>query len=267
SVDSIVDSEVGSGWIELGRRCVWDDRVGFGCACFCFIADLGVIDRGQSFRSSSRERRRSAGGIWRLHGSLRLFLSEVRKFRAPGDQASDLSRSSALPRRFALPCPPHHLDLNPLYDVTIHTDYKEKYYRKLLPLGKKYFEVLKIELVWGFLFDGVDSLGAKTFLDYFPEYKCDSGTINQKRSVMGKSYEMRPWDLNGEFVDGINSRMYLCFLEDFILLPVATMILSCFKVICYYQPLHLAAVYAHLCLKRYKFGSLIFAGTDGRTSI
>ncbi|RWW64256.1 hypothetical protein BHE74_00028521, partial [Ensete ventricosum] len=152
-------------------------------------------------------------------------------------------------------------DLNPLYDVTIHTDYKEKYYRKLLPLGKKYFEVLKIELVWGFLFDGVDSLGAKTFLDYFPEYKCDSGTINQKRSVMGKSYEMRPWDLNGEFVDGINSRMYLCFLEDFILLPVATMILSCFfKVICYYQLLH-------LCLKRYKFGSLIFAGTDGRTSI
>ncbi|THU44558.1 hypothetical protein C4D60_Mb02t08640 [Musa balbisiana] len=219
------------------------------------------------------------------------------------------------------------LDLNPLYDVTIHTDYKEKYYRKLLPLGKKYFEVLKLvtymllkemqllpwggnitgeslrffspiviwtrfnssqfkhdvlysafmdyfkrygairipvtyrtgmyrpyraawlalmdeaveetsachihrnreaqhkyltwraekdpghpilkklvgenlakELVWRFLFDGVDSLGAKTFLDYFPEYKCDSGTINQKRSVMGKSYETRPWDLNGEFV-------------------------------------------------------------------
>ncbi|XP_064994606.1 phytochromobilin:ferredoxin oxidoreductase, chloroplastic-like isoform X1 [Musa acuminata AAA Group] len=186
------------------------------------------------------------------------------------------------------------LDLNPLYDVTIHTDYKEKYYRKLLPLGKKYFELLpwggnitgeslrffspiviwtrftssqfkhdvlysafmdyfkawlalmdeavketsachihrnreaqhkyltwraekdpghpilkKLvgenlakELVWCFLFDGVDSLGAKTFLDYFPEYKCDSGTINQKRSVMGKSYETRPWDLNGEFVDG-----------------------------------------------------------------
>ncbi|URD88407.1 Ferredoxin-dependent bilin reductase, partial [Musa troglodytarum] len=140
------------------------------------------------------------------------------------------------------------LDLNPLYDVTIHTDYKEKYYRKLLPLGKKYFEAwlalmdeavketsachihqnreaqhkyltwraekdpghpilkklvgenLAKELVWRFLFDGVDSLGAKTFLDYFPEYKCDSGTINQKRSVMGKSYETRPWDLNGEFV-------------------------------------------------------------------
>lgn len=51
-----------------------------------------------------------------------------------------------------------------------------------------------------FLFDGVESLGTKTFLDYFPEYKCADGTINRKRSVMGKAYETRPWDLNGEFI-------------------------------------------------------------------
>ncbi|WOL12474.1 phytochromobilin:ferredoxin oxidoreductase, chloroplastic [Canna indica] len=186
------------------------------------------------------------------------------------------------------------LDLNPLYDVTLHTDYKEKYYRDLLPLGQKYMELLpwggsitseslrffspiviwsrfsssqskhealysafmdyfqawltlmeqaeketsasqihrnreaqhkyltwraekdpghpllkKLvgedlakEILREFLFSGVDTLGEKTFLDYFPEYKCDDGTVNQKRSMMGKSYEMRPWDLNGEFIDG-----------------------------------------------------------------
>lgn len=35
-------------------------------------------------------------------------------------------------------------DLNPLYDVTIQRDYKEKYYMKLMPLGQKYAEVSKI---------------------------------------------------------------------------------------------------------------------------
>lgn len=51
-----------------------------------------------------------------------------------------------------------------------------------------------------FLFEGVDSLGVKSFLDYFPEYRCEGGTINQKRSVIGKSYGVRPWNANGEFI-------------------------------------------------------------------
>ncbi|KAK3419611.1 hypothetical protein EUGRSUZ_G00241 [Eucalyptus grandis] len=32
--------------------------------------------------------------------------------------------------------------------------------------------------VRSFLFDGVDSLGSKTFLDYFPEYPCQEGRVN-----------------------------------------------------------------------------------------
>ncbi|KAL6499643.1 Phytochromobilin [Orobanche gracilis] len=184
------------------------------------------------------------------------------------------------------------LDLNPLHDVINQQDYKEKYYKHLIPLGLKYAEllpwggkitaesmkffspiviwtkfapdqqkhhalfsafkdyleswlvlmdqasgetdvcqiVLNVEsqhryLTWraekdpghqvlrrlvgetlaketvrSFLFDGVDDLGGKTFTDYFPEYKCDDGTINQKRSMIGKSFERRPWDTKGEFV-------------------------------------------------------------------
>ncbi|KAL5220284.1 hypothetical protein ABZP36_024997 [Zizania latifolia] len=37
------------------------------------------------------------------------------------------------------------LDLNPLYDTTVYKDYKEKYYRNLLPLAQKYSELLP----WG----------------------------------------------------------------------------------------------------------------------
>ena len=51
-----------------------------------------------------------------------------------------------------------------------------------------------------FLFEGVDSLGDKSFLDYFPEYRCEDGTVNQKRSMIGKSYGVRPWDASGEFI-------------------------------------------------------------------
>ncbi|XP_010924237.1 phytochromobilin:ferredoxin oxidoreductase, chloroplastic isoform X1 [Elaeis guineensis] len=187
------------------------------------------------------------------------------------------------------------LDLNPLYDVTIQRDYKEKYYMKLMPLGQKYAETIQL-LPWGgkitseslrffspiviwsmlnsskykhdvlfsafmdyfqtwlelmdqaveetdalkilrnceaqhkyltwraekdpghpilkrligeklardllrhFLFEGVDTLGTRTFLDYFPEYRCKDGSINQKRSIIGKSYETRPWDARGEFI-------------------------------------------------------------------
>ncbi|XP_072985407.1 phytochromobilin:ferredoxin oxidoreductase, chloroplastic [Typha latifolia] len=186
------------------------------------------------------------------------------------------------------------LDLNPLYDVTIRRDYREKYYKKLMPLGQKYAELfpwggkvtsesmkffspivlwtaftssqykhdelysafvdyykawlelvdqaveekdtlqilqnleaqhkyltwrsekdpgypilkklvgesLSKDLVRHFLFEGVNTLGAKTFLDYFPEYRCEDGAINHKRSVIGKSYETRPWDAEGEFIGG-----------------------------------------------------------------
>jgi phytochromobilin:ferredoxin oxidoreductase len=34
-------------------------------------------------------------------------------------------------------------DLNPLYDVTIQHDYREKYYKKLIPLSEKYSEVFQ----------------------------------------------------------------------------------------------------------------------------
>ncbi|KAH6791652.1 phytochromobilin:ferredoxin oxidoreductase [Perilla frutescens var. hirtella] len=56
------------------------------------------------------------------------------------------------------------------------------------------------EIIRSFLFDGVDELGNRTFTDYFPEYKRDDGTINQKRSMIGKSFESRPWDTRGEFI-------------------------------------------------------------------
>lgn len=184
------------------------------------------------------------------------------------------------------------LDLNPLHDVISRRDYKEKYYKSLMPLGLKYAELLpwggKItseslrffspiviwtkfcaseynyevlysafkdyykawldlmdlageeasddqilhnceaqhrylawraekdpghrvlkkligeanakDLVKNFLFNGVDELGSKTFLDYFPEYQCEDGTVNEKRSIIGKSFDHRPWDAAGEFV-------------------------------------------------------------------
>ncbi|PIA48236.1 hypothetical protein AQUCO_01400666v1 [Aquilegia coerulea] len=184
------------------------------------------------------------------------------------------------------------LDLNPLHDVIIHKDYKEKYYKSLIPLGLKYAELLpwggKLTsesirffspivlwtkftssqdnheivfsafmdyykawlklmdqaapennasqvalnceaqhkyLTWraekdpghqvlrrlvgetaakdiinNFLFNGIKTLGSKGFLDYFPEYRCEDGTINQKRSVIGKSFQSRPWDTGGNFI-------------------------------------------------------------------
>ncbi|XBI68558.1 hypothetical protein VPH35_047744 [Triticum aestivum] len=186
------------------------------------------------------------------------------------------------------------LDLNPLYDITEDKDYKDKYYRNLMPLMQKYSELLpwggKItseslrffspiviwtifepternhhvlysalldyykvwlqltdqateendttkvvrnreaqhryltwraekdpgfpllkkligeshakDLVTEFLFEGVYSLGSKSFLDYFPEYARDDGTVNKKRSMIGKSFEARPWDATGEFIGG-----------------------------------------------------------------
>ncbi|XP_034689062.1 phytochromobilin:ferredoxin oxidoreductase, chloroplastic [Vitis riparia] len=189
------------------------------------------------------------------------------------------------------------LDLNPLHDVINQRDYKEKYYKSLMPLGLKYAELLpwggkltseslrffspiviwtkftssqykhgvlysafmdyykawlelmeqaaeerdtsqiicnreaqhryltwraekdpghrilkkligeslSKDLVRSFLFNGVDELGTKTFLDYFPEYCCENGTINDKRSIIGKSFESRPWDTSGEFIGSLPS--------------------------------------------------------------
>lgn len=184
------------------------------------------------------------------------------------------------------------LDLNPLHDVISNKDYKDKYYKKLIPLGLKYAELLpwggKItseslrffspiviwtkftssqdncnvlysafmdyykawlelmdqaaeeidvsriscnqraqhryltwreqkdpghqllkklvgettakDLMRNFLFHGVNDLGSDTFLDYFPEYKSEDGTVNLKRSIIGKSHENRPWDAKGDFI-------------------------------------------------------------------
>ncbi|KAL9240866.1 hypothetical protein vseg_015038 [Gypsophila vaccaria] len=184
------------------------------------------------------------------------------------------------------------LDLNPLHDVIVDENYKEKYYRYLMPLGVKYAELLpwggkltseslrffspiviwtrfapsqqkqdilfeafkdyykawldlmeeavketddarimdNMEaqhryLTWraekdpghrmlknligeagakevlnSFLFSGIGELGSKKFLDYFPEYKLGDGTVNEKRSVMGKSFDKRPWDSTGQFI-------------------------------------------------------------------
>ncbi|KAK8545060.1 hypothetical protein V6N12_025913 [Hibiscus sabdariffa] len=59
-------------------------------------------------------------------------------------------------------------------------------------------EKLAKDLLRNFLFSGIDELGSKTFLDYFPEYGSEGGTISEKRSIIGKGFESRPWDKNGE---------------------------------------------------------------------
>ncbi|XP_076944161.1 phytochromobilin:ferredoxin oxidoreductase, chloroplastic-like [Bidens hawaiensis] len=61
-------------------------------------------------------------------------------------------------------------------------------------------ETLAKDVVKKFLFNGVNELGSKTFLDYFPEYECGDGSVNEKRSIVGKSFETRPWDARGVFI-------------------------------------------------------------------
>ncbi|XP_051143670.1 phytochromobilin:ferredoxin oxidoreductase, chloroplastic [Andrographis paniculata] len=61
-------------------------------------------------------------------------------------------------------------------------------------------ETLAKDIVRNFLFNGVDYLGSKAFIDYFPEYRTDEGTVNRKRSMVGKLFESRPWDARGEFI-------------------------------------------------------------------
>ncbi|KAK8963136.1 hypothetical protein KSP40_PGU017407 [Platanthera guangdongensis] len=69
------------------------------------------------------------------------------------------------------------------------------------PLLKRLMgENLAREMVRRFLFEGVDSLGTKSFLDYFPEYLCEDGSVNRKRSIAGKGYRTRPWDAEGNFI-------------------------------------------------------------------
>ncbi|EXB68483.1 Phytochromobilin:ferredoxin oxidoreductase [Morus notabilis] len=140
------------------------------------------------------------------------------------------------------------LDLNPLHDIISQRDYREKYYKSLMPLGVKYAEawlelmdeateennesritgnreaqhrylawraekdpghgVLKKlvghtaakNLLRNFLFHGINELGSKGFLDYFPEYRSEDGTVIERRSIIGKSFENRPWDARGEFI-------------------------------------------------------------------
>ena len=55
-------------------------------------------------------------------------------------------------------------------------------------------------MVKEFLFNGVNEIGKKTFLDYFPEYESGDGSIIEKRSIVGKSFEERPWDARGVFI-------------------------------------------------------------------
>ncbi|XP_012088631.1 phytochromobilin:ferredoxin oxidoreductase, chloroplastic isoform X4 [Jatropha curcas] len=68
-------------------------------------------------------------------------------------------------------------------------------------------ESLAKDVVRNFLFNGINELGSKGFLDYFPEYCCEDGNINKKRSIIGKSFENRPWDAKGEFL-GNNIKIY-----------------------------------------------------------
>nr|DAD30263.1 TPA_asm: hypothetical protein HUJ06_031731 [Nelumbo nucifera] len=122
------------------------------------------------------------------------------------------------------------LDLNPTFDVMNHSDYKQKYYKNLMPLitseSLRFFSPIviwtkftstskemdasqvicnreaqhKCHQVLKKLIGEIDTLGSKTFLDYFPEYWCENGSINQKRSIIGKSFETRPWDSGGKFI-------------------------------------------------------------------
>ncbi|XLR13718.1 hypothetical protein S83_041656, partial [Arachis hypogaea] len=68
-------------------------------------------------------------------------------------------------------------------------------------LKKLIGETLAKDLLRGFLFNGVDVLGSKTFNDYFPHYCSNDGDLNNKGSIIGKSFENRPWDERGEFLE------------------------------------------------------------------
>jgi phytochromobilin:ferredoxin oxidoreductase len=47
-------------------------------------------------------------------------------------------------------------------------------------------------MVREFLVEGVESLGTKSFLEYFPEHAQEDVMANKKSNMEGKSSEMRP---------------------------------------------------------------------------
>lgn len=67
-------------------------------------------------------------------------------------------------------------------------------------LRKLVGEACAEEIVRSFLFNGVEELGSKGFLDYFPQYRDKDGSVTNKRSMIGKSFENRPWNAEGEFI-------------------------------------------------------------------
>lgn len=67
-------------------------------------------------------------------------------------------------------------------------------------LNRLYGEQMCEHYVRNFLFNGLDYLGSKSFLDYFPEYEDGHGGICKKRSMMGKSFASRPWDKDGNLL-------------------------------------------------------------------
>ncbi|KAH1211300.1 Phytochromobilin:ferredoxin oxidoreductase, chloroplastic [Glycine max] len=68
-------------------------------------------------------------------------------------------------------------------------------------LKKLIGDTLAKDMLRSFLFNGVDELGSKTFNDYFPQYCCQEGNLNKKGNIIGKSFENRPWNARGEFIE------------------------------------------------------------------
>ncbi|CAM6097789.1 unnamed protein product [Calypogeia fissa] len=66
-------------------------------------------------------------------------------------------------------------------------------------LTKLYGEQLAESYIEEFLFSGHSTLGPKSFLDYFPEYRGEDGSMYKQRSMIGRSFETRPWDKDGNF--------------------------------------------------------------------
>lgn len=70
-------------------------------------------------------------------------------------------------------------------------------------LMRLYGEELCEKYISEFLFNGVNTLGEKEFLDYFPEYRGADGGILKQRSMVGKAFEERPWNKEGLFTPSL----------------------------------------------------------------
>ncbi|KAL3677947.1 hypothetical protein R1sor_020903 [Riccia sorocarpa] len=66
-------------------------------------------------------------------------------------------------------------------------------------LTRLYGEKLSETFIEEYLFQGLKTLGAKSFLDYFPQYRTENNNISRHRSMVGKSFSTRPWDEHGNF--------------------------------------------------------------------